>query len=84
MLFLDDAEVKKLADAMPDYRGAILTATFAGLRASELSTPCPAPDRARRRSARVEYPSDQRHGGHELQRDRRRSRQHRDDRRLSS
>jgi hypothetical protein len=43
MLFLDDAEVKKLADAMPDYRVAILTAAFAGLRASELSTPCPAP-----------------------------------------
>jgi hypothetical protein len=42
MLFLDDAEVKKLADAMPDYRVVILTAAFAGLRASELSTPCPA------------------------------------------
>ena len=36
MLFLDDAEVKKLADAMPDYRVAILTAASAGLRASDL------------------------------------------------
>jgi integrase len=36
MLFLDDAEVQKLADATKDYRVAILTAAFAGLRASEL------------------------------------------------